>query len=524
MKSAILLLTLIIIISISTNVYAQNWAWAKSSAGYGDITLGRVATDATSNVIVCGESYIAKYNSSGSLLWKKDATSGFGGGARDVCTDASGNIYVAGFFTGTATFGSTTLTSAGNDDIFLAKYDNSGGVVWAKSAGGASNDNASSVAVNAAGDIYICGSFSSTSISFGSTTLSNTGSGSMFIAKYNSSGSVTWARAASSGTFSCGAASIAADNSGNVWITGNFNGTTITLGTVTVSNVASPYPDMFIAKYDATGSVLWAKGGGSDYYDGPWEVTVDAAGNSYVVGTFTGDSMYVGSVALPNTLTGGMDAFVVSYNASGGARWAKSIGNTGYDEIVAAAVDSGGNLYVAGAYNGSTFVFGPTTLTNAGDWDIVIAKYNTSGVEQWATKVGGSDNDGVDGIALDNAGAIYVSGSFLSPTLTFGSTALTYSGGFNRDNFIAKMHKPSGVPGIKKQPLYFSIYPNPANDELIVTAKELITDIAIIDLYGKRILQNEYVAKEVHINTSGIAAGVYTLVINGTEAKNFVKR
>src|SRR5260221_409050 len=106
-----------------------------------------------------------------SWLWAKSA----GGISHDrcngICTDVSGNIYITGWFGAPIVFGTTTLTSTGSQDIFIAKYDASGNVIWAKSAGGIYSDQGISVSTDAGGNVFISGSFSSTSINFGTTIL-----------------------------------------------------------------------------------------------------------------------------------------------------------------------------------------------------------------------------------------------------------------------------------------------------------------------------------------------------------------
>ncbi|MFH1005081.1 MAG: hypothetical protein V1781_06265, partial [Bacteroidota bacterium] len=164
-------------------------------------------------------------SSAQSYLWAKSAGGSSDDIALSVSTDANGNILVAGYFDSpTIIFGSTTLTNAGDYDMFLAKYDASGNVLWAKSAGGSDWDRASSVSTDANGNILVAGSFQSPTIIFGSTTLTKAGS----------------------------------DN----------------------------YADMFLAKYDASGNVLWAKSAGGSSDDIALSVSTDANGNILVAGNF----------------------------------------------------------------------------------------------------------------------------------------------------------------------------------------------------------------------------------------------
>ena len=206
-------------------------------------------------------------------LWAKSAGGTDVDYGRSVTTDASGNVYVMGYFySPTITFGTTTLTNAGTtgySDMFIAKYDAAGNVLWAKSAVGIDSDRGYSVTTDASGNVYVTGSFDSPTITFGTTTLTNagtTGYSDMFIAKYDAAGNVLWAKSEGSTSYDEGY-SVATDASGNVYVMGYFYSPTITFGTTTLTNAGSV--DMFIAKYDGTGT-----GVGVDEMFGNKEISV----------------------------------------------------------------------------------------------------------------------------------------------------------------------------------------------------------------------------------------------------------
>jgi hypothetical protein len=144
-------------------------------------------------------------------------------------------------------------------DMFIVKYGADGNAVWAKNAGGRSNGWGIATTHDSEGseNVFVTGAFNSSSITFGTTTLTNSGSSDIFIVKYDASSNVLWAKSAG-GTGGDIAWSIAADGSGNVYVTGTFNSPSITFGTITLSNTNN-CGDMFIAKYDPNGNVLWAK-------------------------------------------------------------------------------------------------------------------------------------------------------------------------------------------------------------------------------------------------------------------------
>jgi hypothetical protein len=164
-----------------------------------------------------------------SLQWAKQAGGGGDNGGTGIAVDNSGNSYVTGYFDGSATFGAgeanqTTLTSASANDVFVAKYNSSGALQWAKRAGGVGFDEAYGIAVDGSGNSYVTGYFDG-SATFGAGEANQTiltaagGSLDIFVAKYNSSGALQWAKRAGGMVDEAGYG-IAVDGSGNSYVTG----------------------------------------------------------------------------------------------------------------------------------------------------------------------------------------------------------------------------------------------------------------------------------------------------------------
>ncbi len=397
-----------------------------------------------------GDMYLAKYDASGNVLWAKSA----GGIGNDeglsVTTDTSGYIYVTGRFSSpTIVFGATTLTNSGGGDIYLVKYDASGNVLWAKSAGGNSNEMGNSIVTEASGNVYVAGYFSSPTLVFGSTTLTNAGLSDMYLVKYDASGNVLWAKSAGGNKEDIGS-SVTSDGSGNVFVTGRFESPTLVFGATTLTNAG--LSDMYLVKYDASGNVLWAKSPGGQSYNNGHSVTSDASGNVYVTGDF-GGTLVFGTTTL-STGAGGGDMYLAKYDASGNVLWAKKAGGNLDDFGYSIATDVSGNVYVTGVFFSATLVFGNTTLTNAGFRDIYLVKYDASGNVLWAKSAGGTDNDYGASIATDASGSVYVAGYFFSPTLVFGITTLTNAGTGTFDLFIAKLNTVTGISEIFSNPLF----------------------------------------------------------------------
>jgi len=191
--------------------------------------------------------------------------------------------------------------------------------LWAKSAGGISSDRGTDIATDASGNVLVTGDFSSSSAIFGTTTLANAGGYDMFIAKYDGSGNVLWAKR-EGGTSDDRGNGITTDASGNVLVTGNFKSDSMTFGATVLINLNPFFSDLFIAKYDTGGNILWAKSAGGTHEDVGNSIITDAGGNVFVAGWFR-DSISFGTI----TLTGaGVDFFVVKYDAGGNVLWAKN--------------------------------------------------------------------------------------------------------------------------------------------------------------------------------------------------------
>lgn len=526
MKCAILSALASALLLSATGTHAQGWAWGNAIAGT-DTYAQRVATDASGNVIVTTSKSLAKYSPSGSLLWKKDASNGFNVSPSDVCTDAVGNIYITGSYDASTMLGTTTLPNAGGYDAFIAKCDAGGNVLWANNGSSSNEEIGMSIAVDASGNVYMGGNFTSM-LTFGSTILNSVGSYSGFLTKYNSAGVPQWAKKmVNDGTTdaSCGVAALAVDNSGNILITGRFTGSSVNFGTLAYTSSAFMYADMFVAKYNATGDAQWAKGGGSSYYDGAADIAVDAAGNCFVVGFFAGSSMNVETLSAPNPGGSGMDGYIVSFTAAGTLRWLEAIGTEGETNLTAAAVDAMGNVYVGGSFNGASLVFGPTTVSNIGSstWDMMIGRFSSVGTKEWITKLGGSGDETVTGLAIDGSGNLVVEGDFNTNTLTIGASTITWTGSSFRDVLVAKYNSTTGVPETMNSSIAVNLYPNPAEDEIIVKAGDPIKELRISDLCG-RIVHDEIGNKnEMRVNISKLPAGVYNVVVNGAVANRFVK-
>ena len=369
---------------------------------------------------------------------------GMGGSSQDwgysIAVDASGNVYTTGFFTGTVDFdpgvGTSNLTSAGNQDIFVSKLDASGNFLWAKSIGSTGSDYSYGIAVDASGNVYTTGYFTGTADfdpGAGTSNLTSAGSGDIFISKLDASGNFVWAKIfGSTGIDQSNA--ITVDALGNVYTTGYFQGTVDFDPNAGTSNLTSNGSfDVFISKLDASGNYVWAKNMGGSGSDKSNAITVDAVGNVYTTGTFRNTVDFDPGAGTSNlTSAGNGDIFISKLDASGNFVWAKRIGASHFmsdDEGFGIAVDALGNVYTTGAfYSTADFDPGPSTSNlNYSAGGGFISKLDASGNYVWAKNL----NTTIRGIALGTSGNVYTTGNF-SSTVDFdpgtGISNLTSAG------------------------------------------------------------------------------------------------
>jgi hypothetical protein len=374
-----------------------NFIWARRYGGLmSDWGLG-IGTDGNSNIYLTGyftdsikfgstevvgaggqDVFLAKVDSSGNLLWVKD----FGGTTNEyanaLTVDAVGNSYITGTFTGTVTFGPNTLVCSGGIDYFIAKFDPNGNCVWAREAGNTLNDEGKSITLNSSGtSVYVCGYYNG-NVTFGSTALAGYSGNDIFVAKYDTSGTCTWAKRAGSSNHEF-ASAVALDKTGDLYITGNYVAA-VNFGTTTspvMIPAATGGQDIFLAKYDTLGNILWAKkaagGSGTDNSQG---IAVNQFNNPVFCGFFETTCDFGG---ISKTVEGGSrDVFVTEYDNSGNIVWLKTYKGVMKSGIYASGhavvVDNTQHTYLTGGFL-DTVAFDTITLISSGiSSDVFLGK------------------------------------------------------------------------------------------------------------------------------------------------------
>ncbi|MFN8116599.1 MAG: T9SS type A sorting domain-containing protein [Bacteroidia bacterium] len=415
MKKILTIITLI----TSITVNAQNFVWARSfgSAGTG----------------IFSQSYDA---------------------ANEIATDPSGNIIVAGYFNGTVDFDPSifvsSLTSAGNDDVFIAKYNSNGNLQWVKQLGNTNQDNVTDLKCDAAGNIYFTGNFSGT-VDFNPSAsvlnLTAVGGSDIYAVKYDNNGNLVYAKSMGGTSGEYGWA-LDIDNTGALYLTGSFNGTAdFDPSAATYTLTSNGLQDVFVTKLSNTGSFVWANKMGGPAADYPSDIALNTAQNLlYMVCTFS------------NTITNGVTTFTSAGKqdvymqriptASGGLNSAKTYGGTDNDYVSDLTLDANDNMYLTGSFAGlGDFDPSPAAanlvVQTTGDNDAYLSKLNSNFVFSWVKQIESTSTDGGNKIKLDSDNNIYWLGYFtgpdtdLDPSLA-GTYTVANNGGSNQDAFLIK--------------------------------------------------------------------------------------
>lgn len=288
---------------------------------------------------------------------------------------------------------------------------------WAINLGGINYDRGFEIGTDAAGDVYVAGIISGTGDfdpGSGVVNLVSNGNDDMFIAKYTAAGSLVWAYNIG-GTGNEAVTAMAIDSSGSCYITGRFAGTVDFDPGAGTSTITSSGPfDVYIVKLNTSGNLLWAKNFGGTFGTFVNDISIDASGSVYTIGTFQTTTDFDPSAAVYNLVSaGGQAPYMAKLDASGNFVWAL---NTGFS-ISALNIDINNALYLTGIFNDTTdFDIDPTQTANLislGGSDIYIAKFDTDANFVWVKSVGGTDNESPGAINTDAVGNIIICGTFV---------------------------------------------------------------------------------------------------------------
>jgi len=533
--------------SFNTTI-AQCWQWATGLGGINMETPTSIAVDPYGHMAITGEFmgtavfgthelvatsgrdvFTVLLDSTGTVL---NAMAGVGDGleniGKGVTSDAQGNVFVAGNFMGTITFGDVSLVSEGDWDIFIVKYDAGGNLLWAKRAGGTSEILVKDIAVDTEGNCHLIGDFYDAA-SFGDKTAYSTYAQDVFTVKYDADGNALWA--ANSGSISSDIGQgIAVDDAGNVYIAGYFQSEFIFGG---IPYSTSGNRDVFIAKMDKDGTPIWAKVGGGSNNDFLSKIAVDADGNNvFVTGEFESYTADIDGIILTNTNQSvpRRDVMLLNFDSQGDARWGISAGSAEHDYSNDVTLDDNGDVYITGIYK-DAITFGTTTLTNS---DLFIAKYDSTGNSLWAKA-----STYNTALAASNSIATFkdrpiIAGDFVAgsgpPIAVFDNDTIISNGSL--DVFLARVGPPcneavtTGIESLNYSDAGFEVYPNPFSQELNIRSNEKLRslDVSMYNSQGQQIIFNQvHNVENFTVPTEQLPAGVYFLNVKSGDAIQSIK-
>jgi hypothetical protein len=374
---------------------------------------------------------LVKLDPAGNCLWSKVFTvpaPTLTDQVKGVAVDAAGNVYIILTFFGQVDLGGGPLTALGGSDIAVAKYSPAGVHQWSQRFGDGTAQNATAIAADAAGNVFVAGNFAG-AIDFGGGQLLSAGGYDVYLAKLTTNGAHVWSKRFGDGSNQSPNA-VTADAAGNVLITGDFAGA-IDFGGGTL--VSAGLNDVFVAKLGGTGSHLWSKRFGGPADDASESVRTDAAGNVGLIGLFASPTFSAGGPMLTNQ--GGTDTWMAKLDPAGNHLWSRSVGGAGNQRGNGLGFDAAGNMVTAGNLDQSAD-YGGGLLTSAGATDIVAAKYDTAGGFLWAQRFGGVGTDFPRALAMDPAGNAFLTGVTTS-SVDFGAGPVCGLGG--EDAYLVKL-------------------------------------------------------------------------------------
>ena len=359
------------------------------------------------------DGYIAVFSAEGTLDWAARV----GGSGQDVVSAVAfgpdGDLYVAGWFSGTMTVGRQAVESVGADDVFVARFSAQGQPRWIRSFGGVDIDAADALAVDQNGDVVVTGVFRQT-IKVGPRTLTSAGRSDIFLARLRAGGEHMWA--IRMGGFGIEYARDIAISQQDIIFLGEYSGTLRFASGVVKSRGDR---DVLLCRFDRNGGHRWAKGFGGPFPELAFGLAVDVSGHIVLSGGFHHQIDFGGEI---HKAVGESDIFLTRLNGEGGYLWSKSFGSNRRDNGLGVDTDEFGNIVATGFFQGKVN-FGAGVVQSAGNKDIFAIKFSPRGRLLWTRHFGGKDHDQGRALAIDSAGRIVVTGTFRFD-VRFGETLL----------------------------------------------------------------------------------------------------
>lgn len=428
-----------------------------------------------------GDIYVASMNIWTEWLWAASAGGPGVDEAKALAVDAEGCSYVVGSFSKTAWFGDFQVGGGRDTNIFVAKLDPQGNWLWVRTAGGPGFDRANDIVLDAEGNLYVTGSFSSQA-QFGDAWVESRGGEDIFVATLDPEGN--WLNIGTGGESGHDRGnSIAILSSGAVIVGGDFSANTQT-GDIQLNSGGAQ--EAFAALLTEEFNWLWMRFMGGTEDDSCVDLGLDGQDNIYLTGTYLGEAN-CGDINLRQR--GNTDIFTASLSPSGDWLWASSAGGTEADSVRCLVVDAAGNLTITGTFTG-TVDFGSFNRSSVSLYDIFTASQSSTGNWLWLKATGGPYNDAGNALALSQDGDLYISGSFEADyNHKFYSAYEVFYPNGKSDSFIGCMREGVYIEPEEATPAVTEIraaYPNPFSDQVQIDIERDSEELVVVDVFNIR--------------------------------------
>ena len=507
------------LIRVSVQAQSPNWVWAKTAA---NVVGSNISTDKKGNSYVTGylqgdtififgpdtltnnisgynNFFVAKYDPSGNVIWARCSGSTGYGYSENISTDAYDNVYITGFYEGPdISFGTDTfLGDFGTNYFFIVKYDSTGNEKWAKSSEG----HGSGICIDERGNSYVVGNW-------GWDSISNT---HILFAKFDQFGNMVWSKREPTDYHEGIGNNITRDVDGNIYITGYLSCYD------SITHISSD--TFFISKYDSNQNLIWTQTARGKGFDQGNSIVTDKYDNVYLLGLFDSTFIILSTDTLINN-TGAHNFFLIKYGPSGNLIWAKNpqcYGNSNYgnggNNLI---IDANNNIFMSGSFGSNLMILDTDTLSNLGKENFYIIKYDSSGDVIWTKKYGGTGNDQSCSISMDGNNNIYITGIFIDSILVLGrDTLISRAGGaglYDFNLFVAKLDSADNVEvgiNIINPSSKITIYPNPSNGNFYFSGVQSGASIEVHNMLGEMVYSGQTNADIYPVSLSGQAKGMY---------------
>jgi hypothetical protein len=446
--------------------------------------------------------YLSKYDKTGNFLWVQQ----YGGKEYDTplsITYNDGHIYTTGFFSDTISFEETTLIAKGEYDIFITDHDPEGNLNWVKQIGGAEKDQGYSITTDNNNFIYISGIFQNTVI-FDDTSLASNGDYDTFLAKLDNAGNIIWVNHAGGAGADLGI-SVTSDNLNNIYLTGSFEDTAVFNDTAIIS---SGFQDVFIAKYNSSGDLLWIRKAGGEWGDNGSSIFADENDAIYLTGMFGGTAFFNHDTLVSN---GEFDVYIAKYSITGELIWIEGFGSPENDQPNSIIGDNN-SIYVSCWFQDDAIIGDTLLLEHTSH----ILQLSNSGILQDIIQIG---NYNRNTCTIDTHKDIYATGSFHNTTI-FGDTSLT-STNMGADIFVCKIiYENSSNINYYAFKSNFKIYPNPAQSEITISGIEgTIDEVSIYNRLGQKVIHQRGTSNMVDVSSLVPNMYVVEVVVDGVRIR-----